>query len=66
MSDEGDPVRVGWVQVDVTGPCVDPFQHGAHMADGRGIVNVRNEGREDPPVMCLDCYEELRGTTEPT
>ena len=54
-----DRRTVGWTQTDHTGPCVDPFDHGAHMANG-GIVNVARKDEETPPVMCLECYEAVR------
>ena len=59
-----DPRRIGWVQTDKEGPCVDPYEHGPHMADG-GICNAARIAEQDPPIMCLECYEELRAVKEP-
>ena len=51
----------GWVQVeDKEGPCVDPHGKGAHMTVGGGIINAHHRDVENPRIMCLDCYEELR------
>lgn len=54
-----EPRTIGWVKTEHCGPCVDPFDKGAHMANG-GIVNVRRQDEEDPPVMCEPCYLEVR------
>ena len=61
-----DPTKFGWVQVHRDGPCVDPFDKGPHMCDeDGGIVNVRGESNPDAPIMCVPCYERLRGEPEP-
>jgi len=55
----------GWCETDKVGPCVDPFGHGAHMANEGGIVNVNRKDDDDPPIMCAACYQELRAMDPP-
>jgi hypothetical protein len=50
---------IGWCRTDKVGPCVDPFDKGAHMAEG-GVTNVKRADEDDPPIMCRDCFDELR------
>ena len=57
MPDE--PQVIGWAKTEKRGICVDPFHRGAHMADG-GVTNVKRQHEATPPVMCVDCWTEVR------
>ena len=56
---------IGYSKTTAIGPCVDPFEKGAHMANG-GIVNPRYAEMSEPPaIMCEACFGELMTIPEP-